>query len=120
MSNDLSAAPVNSEKLQELRELFGDDREVVSLYRDFFHEVPAHLDTLSQAIRQGCADSIHRAAHTLKGSSGGLGANGVQDAAFELEKCSRAETLDGADLQLQKLEEELERLRGWLSQNQLL
>lgn len=114
------ATPIQSAKLDELRELFGDDAEVVSLFQDFFADIPDHLASLHAAIQSREPNVVRQHAHTLKGSSGGLGAERVQGAACILEESGRNDSLETADEQLERLELELERLHSWLAEHNLL
>jgi len=112
--------PLDSAKLEELRDLFGDESEVQDLFQEYFQELPARLDSIRAGIAEASCEKIHQAAHALKGSSGSLGASKVQELSRCLEESARAGSLDGADGLLQRLQEELDRLRSWLHDAKLV
>jgi len=112
--------PLDSAKLEELRDLFGDEAEVQDLFLEYFQELPERLDSIREGIAEACCEKIHRAAHALKGSSSSLGAVPVQEISRHLEESARAGSLEGTEDLLQRLEEELGRLRSWLQEARLV
>ena len=73
-----------------LERLGGDEellREVAGLFLD---EYPILMSEIRTAVVAGDADGLQRAAHSMKGSVSNFGADGVYQAAFELEKKGRA------------------------------
>jgi PAS domain S-box-containing protein len=61
-------------------------REIVST---FLEEAPRMVDSIRIATRAGDAKTVHRAAHTLKGALGHLGAKQAYDLALALETMGR-------------------------------
>lgn len=115
-----NALPLDAARLQELRALFEDDGELTALFRDFVSDIPGCLEELRAAIRGGEPELVLRAAHRLKGSSGNLGAGGVQEAAREMEDCGRRQDLRHAAAMLARLERELADLEAWLREHNLV
>jgi len=80
------------EMLRELSEVFG-------------REVAKRLDEIRGALETGNKHLLVRAAHTLKGASGVVGASFVRQCAMRLEQKGREGKLDGAGAQLRELED---------------
>jgi len=82
-------------------------RELVRL---FLADYPQHLAAIKKAIRLGDAETLGRAAHTLKGSIGNFAAKQALAAAQRLEVMGRDRNLDNAGEACVSLESELTRL----------
>jgi HPt (histidine-containing phosphotransfer) domain-containing protein len=86
-------------------------RELVTV---FLHETPERLATLRQAVVSGDRRTMKFVAHTLKGTSGYLGARGLSQICLELEGVS-ATPSPGVGLPLlDALEAEFGRVRAAL------
>jgi HPt (histidine-containing phosphotransfer) domain-containing protein len=86
-------------------------RELVNV---FLHETPDRLATLRQAVVAGDRRTMKFVAHTLKGTSGYLGARGLSQICLELEGVS-ATAPPGAGLPLlDALDAEFVRVRAAL------
>ncbi len=120
MSSPTTSTPVDSSRLNELRDLFGDDAEIASLYEEFFVELPDRMGTLTTSLRNGVPEGIERTAHAISGSSGSLGAMCVHRAAKALEEKARQGEVDHLEDLLVQLENELDRLKAYLEQEGLL
>jgi HPt (histidine-containing phosphotransfer) domain-containing protein len=91
--------------LSGLRDLDdGEEGLLAELAGMFLEDAEAHLRTLSEGVEAGDANSVRAASHTLKGSSGNIGASRIQE-------ISEAGKLDDAPELLDRLERELERAR---------
>lgn len=87
------------------------DRELLDeLLRLFIDECHSSLRQIRDSWTSHDARALGRLAHTLKGSSANVGANGVSDAALALEQLGRSGNLDNAVQQIAILEREIERL----------
>jgi signal transduction histidine kinase/CheY-like chemotaxis protein/HPt (histidine-containing phosphotransfer) domain-containing protein len=97
--------PARLASLRRLAELTGRPlaQEVVE---SFLRETPRRLDQMRRAVSRGDAEDLAFAAHSLKGSSGQLGALRVAALSAELETRGRNEDLDGASGLLARIEEE--------------
>jgi HPt (histidine-containing phosphotransfer) domain-containing protein len=82
-------------------------REVLQL---FLSEYPNLFDDVQRAVEQSNANSLERAAHTLKGSLSTIGAEIAAQTALSLELMGRTGELDGASEQLGNLNMALTRL----------
>jgi len=74
----------------------GDDSLLDELIELFPAESAKHVEAIRQAIEAGDAESLTRAAHTLKGSARLFGAGALAACALELENLGRADSLDEA------------------------
>lgn len=61
--------------------------EVLGLFQE---DTPGRVGAIVQAVAHCDADAIHRAAHSLKGSSGNIGARGLQHVCLDIETAARA------------------------------
>jgi len=77
-------------------------------------EAPARLAALREAVAHADAPAVARAAHSLKGSSGALGARAMVDLCLTLEQEGRAGSTSGAPDVLALLEEEFGRVSNAL------
>ncbi|RMH04175.1 MAG: Hpt domain-containing protein [Planctomycetota bacterium] len=119
MSTPTTSTPVDPSRLQELRDLFGDEEEIRLLFIDFFSELPGRLETLETALGHNAREGVERAAHALSGSAGSLGAMASHKAAKELEEAARSGQ-EGLEELAARLRAELDRLRSWAVQEGLL
>ncbi len=87
-----------------LSRIGGDDdllREIAGL---FLQEYPGLLARLAAAVSENDAQTVERAAHSIKGSVANFGAQSAFEAALALEQMGRAEKLVDAHAQLSALE----------------
>ena len=94
--------PDEPDLLAELVEVFGQD-------------VPPRLETLREALQDGDAGAIERAAHTLKGSAGNLGVARMAETARLLEESGRSGDLSAVPALLQRLDADFEEARAEFS-----
>jgi two-component system sensor histidine kinase/response regulator len=83
-------------------ELLGD---IIELFKD---DSVRQIATIRDAIEKKQADAVRRAAHTLKGTCGNLGAPEAAAAAWELEKLAATGDLSRAQESLRSLEAQIE------------
>ncbi|HUS17755.1 MAG TPA: response regulator, partial [Chloroflexia bacterium] len=96
--------------LRDELQLDGEPDIVQELIDLFVTGTPAILSTIREAVNTGDAAKLHRAAHTLKGSSSNLGARALAGLSGQLEKQGRSEVLDGAAERVRELEQEYVRV----------
>jgi HPt (histidine-containing phosphotransfer) domain-containing protein len=92
---------LNQGTLARLRELShpGEPSILGELIDMFIAETPRQIEALRRAIREGNVTALRRVAHTLKGSSGNLGADRLSKACGKLERLAKDGVVDGtADL----------------------
>jgi two-component system, sensor histidine kinase and response regulator len=97
MAHDV-AGPIDEQVLERYRVLQeeGDPDLVVELIEVFEADLPSRLDGLREAIGDGAADPIRKAAHALKGSAAAIGAVALASLAAELEGEAREGRTRGA------------------------
>jgi len=117
----MSAAVLDPSVLEVLRSLTppGEPdvlREVLTL---FLAEVPPRLDRVRNAWTAGDIEGIHRAAHSLKGSAGNIGATALFAVCKELDEKSRSgdvgalgPLVDALGVEYERVETEIARLIG--------
>ncbi|MHC4380168.1 MAG: Hpt domain-containing protein [Planctomycetota bacterium] len=111
--------PLDSARVDELAELFGDREILLELYDEFLDECPPRIETMRDGIAKDQADLLDSGAHAIKGSSANLGALGIQEMASRLEGLARANDLDDAGSFLDQLETEIARLQDHLKESGL-
>ncbi|MDS3861269.1 Hpt domain-containing protein [Thermosynechococcaceae cyanobacterium BACA0444] len=80
-----------------LAELSGGDREFEQeLLLTFVEDAKSHLGAAQAAVTRQDLDAMMREAHHLKGSSGNVGAHGIQTLAAQLESEAKQGSLDNA------------------------
>jgi two-component system, sensor histidine kinase and response regulator len=102
--------PGSWNKTEALDRIGGDEELLCDLCRIFLEESPRLLEKLRQAIAEQDAEAVMRAAHSLKGEAGYLGAHATTQAARQLEEIGRLKDLSQAPALLAVLERELDGL----------
>jgi CheY-like chemotaxis protein/HPt (histidine-containing phosphotransfer) domain-containing protein len=99
--------PGSWNKTEALDRIGGDEELLRDLCLIFLEESPRLLEVLRLAIREGDTDAVMRAAHSLKGETGYLGASGATHSARQLEEMARLKDLSQAPKLFADLEREL-------------
>ncbi|MDQ3942733.1 MAG: response regulator, partial [Actinomycetota bacterium] len=104
--------------LAGLRELQqeGEPDFVGELIELFLHDAPPQLAALRDAIEEEDADSVERISHTLKGSSGSMGAKTMAEICAELQDVGASGDLSRVPELFGRLEEEFGRVRAALEE----
>jgi PAS domain S-box-containing protein len=94
--------PLDANVLAGLRELQeeGEPDFLTELIDIFLEDSSKLVDEVKLGVENKKLDVIRHAAHTLKGSSGNLGALAFSKLCYEMEMCARNEDLDGAEKML--------------------
>ncbi|MGD1806970.1 response regulator [Dapis sp. BLCC M126] len=101
--------------LQELKEMAGDDPEmIIEIIDCYLEDTPILLDEISQAIEQEQAKLLQKSAHTMKSSSASVGATNLSQLCKELEYIGRGGTTEGGNMILSKAKAEYERVENAL------
>jgi HPt (histidine-containing phosphotransfer) domain-containing protein len=72
----------------------GDPELLLDLIQMFLEDGPAKVRAVQEGLQNGDFDKMERAAHSLKGSSGNLGARLVQDTCERIQQATRLRRLD--------------------------
>jgi CheY-like chemotaxis protein len=102
-------SPIDRDALENLRELGGPEL-LSELVEMFTHDAHTGLTALRKALEWDDADSVRQLAHSLKGSSGNLGAARVSNVCEELQRAGAAGRLEAVASLLEQLETEVERV----------
>jgi HPt (histidine-containing phosphotransfer) domain-containing protein len=82
----------------------GEPDVLAEILNVFLSEVPRRIDRMKSAFRDGNAVEVQRAAHSLKGSSGNIGADGMFELCRQIDERAKA-----GELRLEPLLEALDR-----------
>lgn len=99
-----------------LERVEGDRALLEELLRLFVDECQGTLQQIRDSWSSRDVHALGRLAHTLKGSSANVGANGVSEAAFALERMARSGSMENAVQLIAGLEREIEPLLPELEQ----
>jgi HPt (histidine-containing phosphotransfer) domain-containing protein len=94
----------------------GGDRAVVSgLIDQFLTDAPALVETARAGVASGDAGEVRRALHTLTSNAATFGASDLAVSARQLEELAKGGSLDGVELGLDGIVDQLERVSGALA-----
>jgi HPt (histidine-containing phosphotransfer) domain-containing protein len=105
--------------IETLRQLTppGEPDVLTEVLQMFLSEVPPRLERLRNAWAAGDIQGVYRAAHSLKGSAGNIGAQRLYDVAAQLDELGRAgdaagiaPLMDALRTEFDKVEDEIRRL----------
>ena len=82
--HDIDGNPIDYEVFDKLREILGPALQ--QTVAPFLEDTPDYLSRLEQAVHDGDADTARAMAHSIKGSSGNLGASALAQLAKEAEE----------------------------------
>jgi PAS domain S-box-containing protein len=101
--------------LQKLQDITGGDLTFLAeLIDTFFEEAPQLLAQMQQALEQGDAGLLRRAAHSLKSNSAGFGAMALSSLCRELEEMGKSGSVEGAGEKVAEAEKKYEPVRAAL------
>ncbi len=76
------------------------------LVEDFIKDAPQLISVAEKAAREGRADDLRRAVHTLKSNSASFGATAISSLALEIEEAAKAGRCEGAEPALLRIRDE--------------
>lgn len=95
----------------KLLEVAGEDQELImELIGIFREQCPEYLANIEQAVIEKQPQQLRKAAHTLKGSLGSMGADAAYDLALALETMGISEELEQAETAFERLKHQLDQL----------
>jgi HPt (histidine-containing phosphotransfer) domain-containing protein len=115
----MNEPPLDSLVLDRLRQLSvdGGPDVLAEVLRIFREDVPARLSRLEAACAAGDLAALERAAHSIKGSAGNIGARHLQSLCRDAEAAARAADLaatraavDQVDAEVARVSDAIERL----------
>ena len=102
--------------LQRLLDGMGGDTAIVSELIDQFRtDAPALVETARAGVTSGDAGEVRRALHTLTSNAATFGATDLAVASRQLEELAKGGSLDGVELRLDAIADQLERVSGALA-----
>jgi len=99
---------VDMATLDMLKEVMEDG--FVNLLETYINDSKVRLDDLQNALAAGDGEAVRRAAHSLKGSSGNLGANRMAALCLDVENRGKDDQLDGLDKLLVEIKQEYQQV----------
>lgn len=107
------AAAIDMAVLKEYQDQFGEDGpEMMSQFIEmFFENAPEVLAEMQQAVAQRDAQTINRAAHSLKGNGVTFGAMYFSELCYQLEKYVGAGLLEGVEDMAAGIQQEFNRCK---------
>jgi HPt (histidine-containing phosphotransfer) domain-containing protein len=99
-----------------LQRVDGDEELLEELVCTFLDHTPRQLQEIRRALEAGDALQLQGQAHSLKGAAASISAEGVRQAAGQLELAGKNRALDGAPSLLEALIQEVSRLQEVLGQ----
>lgn len=103
--------------LEHLRERFADYAKV--MVKMFLDDVPVEIAELREFLEEKNEHEIANTAHKLKGVCAVLGAAEMGSLCREIESASNSKDFVAVKAQIEKLEEELETIKQFLSQQNI-
>jgi HPt (histidine-containing phosphotransfer) domain-containing protein len=88
----MSHRPIDPSVIERLRQLTppGEPDVLREILDVFLAEVPRRIETLKAAWRSRSATDVQRAAHSLKGSSGNIGADAMFEVCRQIDERAKA------------------------------
>ena len=108
------AERLNKEFLEELKDIM--DEEFPLLLQTYLSESERQLQGIDQAWQAGELEDLRRSAHSLKGSSGNIGAEALAQLCAELERSAKHADVAGVPQTLEALSGEFVAVREAVSQ----
>lgn len=104
---------VDGETLAMLQEVM--EGSFVPLLESYLSDGESRICDLQQAYSDKDFDQLRRTAHSLKGSSGNVGATQMADLCLLVEQRGKEEELEGVDTLLSEIQQEFSTVRGIMS-----
>jgi len=112
MKKGKPGGPLDPELFGQLRQADGGQGGFLATLIDkFFEEAFSRLATLGKAADRGDKESLVKAAHSLKGSSGTIGARQMSEMCAGLEECGKAGRMTEVGMRLSAIQKEFDRVR---------
>jgi HPt (histidine-containing phosphotransfer) domain-containing protein len=89
----------------------GEPDVLAEILNVFLSEVPRRIERLKSAFREGNAPDVQRAAHSLKGSSGNIGADALHEVCRQIDERAKAGEL-GIESLVEALDREYLKVEG--------
>ena len=113
---------LDEQVLKELQSLGGDDQPefVNAVIQQFLDDLGKHTTAVEDAVKREDSLALRKATHSLKGSSGNVGARSLATVVIELWKVGATSNFEGVEPLLRELRLESERTRRALERRMLV
>ena len=103
---------VDRKMIRDIQSISGEDNASLlnELIELFLGGIPQRIQEMEEALKQQAPSNLYRPAHSLKGSSGQMGAVRMQQICAELEALAKAGTLNGVSPLIDELRTEFDRV----------
>lgn len=101
---------VDEETISMLKEVMEDDFD--NLLHTYINDSAVRIDELKKYLTAADCDLLRRTAHSLKGSSGNLGATSLASLCLQVEAQSKEGVLDGIEVIINQIETEYQEVEG--------
>ncbi|WP_439134315.1 Hpt domain-containing protein [Pseudomaricurvus sp.] len=103
---------IDTETIVMLKEVMGEDfQELVTTFLD---DCQVRIPELCEQLAAGDADALRQTAHSLKGSSGNLGATTMSELCFHVETKAKQQQTEDLASTLERIEAEFQRVTSAL------
>jgi PAS domain S-box-containing protein len=99
-----------------LKRMMGDESYAKILVEGFLRDAPTMIQDLKRALAEESAENTGHLSHSLKGSSGNVGAKAMQHTAMQMEMASKKSDFEEIERLLPQLNEECEKVRAVLTE----
>lgn len=115
MNQEMQSPALDAATIEGLKELGdGDPSFLVEVIQQFLQDAPGHVAAIKQAVAEGNADALMKAAHGFKGSCRNMGTLPLAEICFTLEQKGREGDASNLEDLLTNLEEECARAHAAL------
>jgi len=108
---DVRSAVIYDKKVL-MERMMGDEELANSILRDFLNDIPGQVNTLKECLDKKDKDGAQRAAHSIKGAAGSVGALALQKTAYNIEKCVKTTGITDINTILADLNTDLENFKA--------
>ncbi len=95
-----------------VEQIGGDEQLLGEILEIFLQDLPRKIDDLHHALESDNRQALRLAAHSLKGASASIAAEGVRAIAYELEKIAEVSDADEVRSKMDELEKQVEKLKA--------
>lgn len=111
-NGEAAAVPLDLRAIHEASD--GDMDFAKELLEVFIEDCRERLGHLAEGVRNADAEIVRREAHTIKGASANVGASGLRELAWAMERTDPVASADSAARLLVELHQESERVKAFI------
>lgn len=99
---------IDSETITMLKDVMEDDFQ--ELINTFLDDSRARIPLLREELASGDTEALRHTAHSLKGSSGNLGATALSQLCFQVEQQAKQKRTEGLENLIERIEAEFQQV----------